>query len=170
MTAPWPNQSYPATPAPALVPQQENGMRVLRVLLVGLVLAGWFGDSVGAAAPPTMATGVTLDLGWSDLAGLATLILLIVGPQPRWATKWAWFWLLGVGPLTAVFLLLEPVPVWQSEPARARPSRLTGGWAFLLAIFSGIIVSVLASLVVLPWLAAMGGTWGIVTPFGWLGG
>ena len=142
-------------------------MRVLRIVLVGLLLNGWFRDAVVGVAGATTASGLTVDWRGSGLASLVTLGLLIFGPQPRWATKWAWFWLLGIGPMSAVFLLLEPVPVWQNGPAYARPSRLTGGWAFLLALFSGILLSALASLVVTPWLNVVRGAWG-VTPGGWV--
>jgi len=59
---------------------------------------------------------------------------LILGPQPRLATKWAWFWLAGGVPLLwFAFVVLEPVPLWRRTPAAAR-GRLTGGWAFLLSI------------------------------------
>jgi hypothetical protein len=68
-------------------------------------------------------------------AGLAlfTFCLLIGGPEPWRATRWAWFWLLGTGfPLGMVaFLLLSgPTPL---PPPRRPGRRLTGGWAFLLA-------------------------------------
>jgi hypothetical protein len=67
------------------------------------------------------------------LLSLAGLAVLVGGPHPGHATRWAWFWLL-VSPLASiVFLLLSgPTPgvpgPW--EPRR----RLTGGWAFLLAV------------------------------------
>ncbi len=48
--------------------------------------------------------------------------------------------------MSVVFLLAEPVPVWQAGPAYARPQRLTGGWASLLALVGGMLLSVLASL------------------------
>ncbi|MDO8106049.1 hypothetical protein Q6348_02430 [Isoptericola sp. b441] len=145
--------SYPAPPGqvyppPPLVPQSSDGVRVLRWVLAALLAIGWVAD--GLHTPAQLLPGVTLH--WSGVASLATLILLIVGPQPRWATKWAWFWLLGVGPMSVVFLLAEPVPVWQTSPAYARPQRLTGGWAFLLAIVGGLLLNALASLVVTPWL------------------
>ena len=167
MTAPWPAQGYPSAPGPALVPQQGTGLRVLRLVLVALLVSGWFWDAVSGGSTTTTSSGFTVRWDGSGLAGLATLVLLIAGPQPRWATKWAWFWLLGLGPMAAVFLLVEPVPVWQSAPAYARPSRLTGGWAFLLAIFSGLILSVLTSLLVTPWLAVLRSTWGVPMPSLW---
>ncbi|MFH5821368.1 hypothetical protein [Georgenia sp. AZ-5] len=68
------------------------------------------------------------------MAALLSLGLLIGGPQPRLATKWAWFWLAVSTPLWTVFLLLEPVPVWSRSPAPVRERRLTGGWAFVLSL------------------------------------
>jgi hypothetical protein len=144
-------------------------MRVTRVVLTAMLLVGWFWDAVASLVGASAATGTAaatgLSVQWSNgsgLASLATLILLILGPQPRWATKWAWFWLLGTGPMSAVFLLVEPVPVWQSEPAFARPSRLTGGWAFLIALVGGFALSALASILVTPWLTMLRGAWGMV--------
>ncbi len=79
-------------------------------------------------------------LGWGMLgtATFVTLLLLVFGPQPRWATKWAWFWLaIAVQPLWLVFVLFEPVPLWIKQPLAPAASRLTGGWAFLLALLIG---------------------------------
>jgi hypothetical protein len=78
-------------------------------------------------------SGTTWYLG--GLAGVAALLWLVLGPQSRLATKWAWFWLAGGAPvLWFAFVVLEPVPLWRRTPAAARPRRLTGGWAFLLSI------------------------------------
>ncbi|GAA1624677.1 hypothetical protein [Georgenia ruanii] len=73
-------------------------------------------------------------LAWlTGLAAFAALCLLIAGPQPHLATKWAWFWLAGATPLWIAFLLLEPAPAWaRSMPPPRR--RLTGGWAFLISL------------------------------------
>lgn len=74
---------------------------------------------------------------WLFLPGLlvylGTLGLLISGPQPWRATRWAWFWLF-LNPIgTPLFLLLSgPTPL---VPAPRRiERRLTGGWAFLLSL------------------------------------
>lgn len=74
---------------------------------------------------------------------LAALCLIIVGPQPRLATKWAWFWLslpLSLG--WAVFALIEPTLLTTGRPVLTRASRLTGGPAFLIAIVVGIALDV----------------------------
>lgn len=69
------------------------------------------------------------------LGSLAALALIIFGPPPRLATRWAWFWLappLSVG--WAVFALIEPVMLLTGRPVATASRRLTGGWAFLLSI------------------------------------
>jgi len=68
------------------------------------------------------------------IAWFVALLVLVTGPQPRLATKWAWGWLLFLVPPAALALVvLEPVPLWRRE-ARWRARRLTGGWALLLAV------------------------------------
>ncbi len=68
------------------------------------------------------------------VATLAALVLLVAGPQPRLATRWAWFWLSGLYPLILLFVLLEPVPLWRSASSTAPARRLTAGWAFLVVL------------------------------------
>lgn len=75
--------------------------------------------------------------GWLLLpTALAVLALLVAGPRPWRATRWAWFWLMALPPGVFAFLLL-------GGPTRGLPApsddsrRLTGGWAFLLAIVLG---------------------------------
>lgn len=64
------------------------------------------------------------------LAPLLTLFVIITGPEPRFATKWAWFWLMTgwAAPVAAIaYLLLADGHV----PGRRR---LHGGWAFIIAM------------------------------------
>lgn len=69
------------------------------------------------------------------LLGFAALVLLVLGPQPRLATRWAWFWLcFALPPLWISFLLFEPVPVWSRTEQQPVGRRLTGLWAFLVAV------------------------------------
>lgn len=71
---------------------------------------------------------------WLQLGLLiATLATLICSPPPWRATRWAWFWLIGSGPigLAAYLLLAGPLP-FLPVPRPGGP-RLTGGWAFLLS-------------------------------------
>ncbi|PFG40973.1 hypothetical protein ATJ97_3518 [Georgenia soli] len=77
--------------------------------------------------------GTTWHVG--AFVGLAALLWLIGGPQPRLATKWAWFWIACNAPLLwLAFVVLEPVPLWNNRPLPQPPRRLTGGWAFLLSV------------------------------------
>lgn len=66
---------------------------------------------------------------------LSTLGLLVVGPEPWRATRWAWFWLLtsAAFPLTALAFLVLGGPTPLVPAPRERSRRLTGGWAFILA-------------------------------------
>jgi hypothetical protein len=77
------------------------------------------------------------------LAAFAVILLLIGGPQPRLATKWAWFWLSwAMPPLWLVFVVLEPLPLWANQPQPLARRRLTGGWAFLLSfVLAGVVAS-----------------------------
>ncbi|MBZ2194792.1 hypothetical protein [Occultella gossypii] len=87
---------------------------------------------------------VTYSQGWDQpatqislaaFAAMAALILLVVGPAPRLATKWAWFWLTcAAAPIWLAYLVLEPVPWWQRRLVTPRPRRLTGGWGFVAAL------------------------------------
>ena len=67
---------------------------------------------------------------------VATLFLLVGGPVPERATRWAWFWL-NSNPfgLLAFLLLSGPFPGVPAPRPGAR--RLTGGWAFLLGLVLG---------------------------------
>lgn len=65
---------------------------------------------------------------------LAVLLLIIGGPEPWRATRWAWGWAwLLTGPLGSVAYLLLGGPLGTFRP-RDRRRRLTGGWAFLAAM------------------------------------
>ena len=80
----------------------------------------------------------------SNRIGLARLVLLvctlglIAGPRPWRATRWAWAWLVLLAPLVGVpayFLFGGPTGLFR--PKDPRRVRLTGGWAFLLALLLG---------------------------------
>ena len=96
-------------------------------------------------------SGVTWPVG--AVVGLVALLWLVAGPQPRLATKWAWFWLAWNTPLIwLAFVVLEPVPLGRNRPTPQRPHRLKGGWAVLLSINAGPHVG---------GGAFFGGNWGI---------
>lgn len=147
---PWQTPSQPGWQP--LVPQTSDARRVVRLVVAGLLVVGWLRDAWHVT--PDAVPGLSLAWSLAGLAEIATLVLLVTGPQPRLATKWAWFWLLGVGPLGLAFLLLEPVPVWLREALPAR-SRLTGGWAFLLMVVAGLLSSTVHGLG-----AVLLGSWG----------
>jgi len=94
------------------------------------------GDSVDMAGWRLPGWAVWLQLGLL----VATLATLICSPPPWRATRWAWFWLMGSGPigLAAYLVLAGPLPYLPAPRPGAR--RLTGGWAFLLAIVLGGVV------------------------------
>lgn len=79
--------------------------------------------------------------GWFGVAYVLLLIgvlVLLSGPRPWRATRWAWSWLvLLAGPvgIPAVLFLAGPTPPLPAPQPGAR--RLTGGWAFLLALVIG---------------------------------
>lgn len=75
--------------------------------------------------------------GWTGIASvvlyLGVLALLLAGPKPWRATRWAWLWLVGSVPIVgALAFLLLGGSTSLLPPARPE-RRLTGGWAFLLA-------------------------------------
>ena len=81
--------------------------------------------------------------GWAVPAvavlGLGTLMLLVGGPEPERATRWAWFWLmLALPPLVCpAYLALGGMLRERPEPGTRR---LRGGWAFVLALVLGAAV------------------------------
>jgi hypothetical protein len=76
--------------------------------------------------------------GYVALLGIATwlgvLLLLVGGPEPWRATRWAWGWVwLLTGPLGSVAYLLLGGPLGLLRPHHGH-RRLTGGWALLLSL------------------------------------
>jgi hypothetical protein len=88
-----------------------------------------------AESSPTWAVGLALGTPFVLLG------MLVAGPEPRVATRWAWFWLGAYAwPLALVYLVVEPTCLWDRRTL-VRQRRLTGGWAFLLsALFLGPLV------------------------------
>lgn len=68
------------------------------------------------------------------VVGFAVLLVLIGGPQPFRATRWAWFWIIGAVPPVGVIAFLLLGGATRVLPPRRPEDRLTGGWAFLLAL------------------------------------
>lgn len=72
-------------------------------------------------------------LGFALPGIVGTLMVLVSGPQPWRATRWAWFWILSTGIGPPLFLILAgPTP--PLPPPRERHRRLTGGWALLVTV------------------------------------
>lgn len=125
----WPDGSAVGSGAvaPAVIPWWSRLLRA--AIAVGMVV----GMVQLSQPPPPPTPGATWN--WRGVAVLSALLLLITGPQPRLTTKWGWFWLWAlVPPATLLFVALEPAPLWQRAAAVPARGRLTGGWAFLLAV------------------------------------
>ena len=120
--------------------QQSTAKRWVRVGTVVLLVLAWVLDLLDVPPVPGLDPALASALDWSVLPWLIALVLLITGPEPRWATTWGWFWMIGLSPMVAVFLLVEPVPVWRTEPMEPFPGRLTGGRALLLTIGLGLVI------------------------------
>jgi len=85
---------------------------------------------------------------WTEAATLAIgvtgLLLLIAGPQPRRATRWAWFWLMSVAPPAGFLAFLVLSGQLSLRPQADVAPRLTGGFAFVLAVLIGLATNVAA--------------------------
>jgi hypothetical protein len=81
--------------------------------------------------------------------GMATLGLLIEGPEPWRATRWAWFWAFGIpAPIGVLAYLVLGGPTGLSRQPRPGADRLTGGWSYLLcAVVSAILSATVAAAV-----------------------
>jgi hypothetical protein len=98
------------------------------------------------------------DHGWrwmrriGILGGFGAFLLLIAGPQPQRASRWAWFWLFYIGRSSGLgvlaFLLLGTRPR-RSETSRhhaAEPrERIDGFQGFAIAFVVGLVLSILGA-------------------------
>jgi hypothetical protein len=92
--------------------------------------------------------------GVGILGGVGAFLLLIAGPEPRRATRWAWFWLLYIGRSSGLgvlaFLLLGALRRRQrGEPAPPRTGareRIDGWQGFAIAFIGGLVVLVMGAL------------------------
>lgn len=142
--------------APLLAQARADGVPVHVVLL------GDYPETVTAEG-----TLVTMFGPWVSLASLlvigVSVMSLITSPQPWFATKWAWFWLVWAVPvLWVAFFVLEPRPLRLSArlaAARVRPTplvggaeqRLTGGWAVVIAWLLSMVLTMAGLPVLTPW-------------------
>ena len=76
------------------------------------------------------------------VVGFASLLLLVSGPQPWRATKWAWFWLFvsAAAPVVIMLFLIIGGPTRLSREPRPDARRLTGGWAFGLSLLLNAVI------------------------------
>lgn len=94
--------------------------------------------SPGASTHGWLVPGWLLLLG--IIAGLLALYLLINGPPPWRATRWAWFWFwLMATPVGILAFLLLSGPTPPLPAPRDHTRRLTGGWAFVVSIPLGAL-------------------------------
>ncbi|MBO3750724.1 hypothetical protein J5X84_31995 [Streptosporangiaceae bacterium NEAU-GS5] len=94
---------------------------------------------------PDWPFNVPAGIGWvAGAAWVVTLLLMLNTPEPRYANRWAWFWMFTVGQAGAIlFLLLEPRSLWYgTQPQAPRPTRMSGGNGCLTSILLGIVTSV----------------------------
>ena len=77
------------------------------------------------------------------LAWLATFGLIVGGPEPYRATRWAWFWL-SAPPLGLLAFVVLSGPTPGLGIRRPAGGRLGGGWAFVIGL-------VLSAVVASPW-------------------
>lgn len=140
MTSPDGARAAPEQVRPLVHRQQSTTMRRVRVGGVVLLVVAWVLDLLAVPPVPGLTPALAEAFTWTALPWLLALVVLITGPEPRWATTWGWFWMIGLSPMVAVFLLVEPVPVWRTEPMQALPGRVPGGRALLLTIGLGLVI------------------------------
>src|SRR5699024_9313543 len=69
--------------------------------------------------------------------GLVTLGLVVSGPRPRRANRWAWFWMLVLSPLGLALYLAFGGPAGRREPPPPGIPYMRGGWGFIAALVLG---------------------------------
>lgn len=79
------------------------------------------------------------------LVWLGAFVLLISGSPPWRATRWSWFWLLGlVLPVGLVLFLLLSGRTGRWPPRRP-DEKLTGGWALLVVLAVNSVVEAIVN-------------------------
>lgn len=84
--------------------------------------------SVGDVTGPSWLGNILL------VALIATLVLVVAGPSPWRATRWAWFWLIWIPLVGGLAFAVLSGPLWGLPEPRPGRRGLTGGWAFLLSM------------------------------------
>ncbi len=157
-TGPGPGADDGTGPGPGPGPDDGTGVDGAQTSVEQLVR-----NQVRAAGVPVTTTtprAPRLLISLATLASIALVLVLIGAPQPRRATKWAWFWLMLVpGGVTQLVWLAVEAP-WSERanrlpeplPDRQQPAdtRLTGGRSFLISAVLGLVVG---------WLGGQLGGW-----------
>lgn len=67
-------------------------------------------------------------------AEILAWLLMLARPNPRYASRWAWFWMFLTGG-SLLYVLLEPRPLWRDpHEALPAPARLDGTRGFAIAV------------------------------------
>ncbi|MFQ1000418.1 hypothetical protein [Modestobacter sp. SSW1-42] len=126
-------QVSPGVDAPTTLPVLDTDLaeelRAQGVRVLPLAERSAYSEVAGWQVPQQV--GLLLSAAW-----LVMLFLLVGGPVPQRATRWAWFWL-SWNPFGWLALLLLSGPFPGVPAPRPGAGRLTGGWAFLLSLVLG---------------------------------
>lgn len=84
--------------------------------------------------------------GWlSVVVSIGTFALIVAGPPPWRANRWAWFWGLAfAAPVAIPAYLLLGGPTWLRPPPVDAP-RVTGGWGFMAALLASLVIGALGA-------------------------
>jgi hypothetical protein len=124
-----PGVDAPSGGEPVLGPDLAGELRAEGVRVLPLADRSAHSQVAGWQVPQQV--GLLLFAEW-----VVTLFLLVGGPVPERATRWAWFWL-NSGPFGVLAFLLLSGPFPGVPAPRPGARRLTGGWAFLLSLVLG---------------------------------
>ena len=98
-----------------------------------------------ASRPPRSTLAGWEAPGWLGIAAFGATVVgfavLVAGPEPWRATRWAWFWLLWI-PLAGVAFALLSGPFPRVRDPRVPARRLRGGWALVTTL---VVTSLLRS-------------------------
>ncbi|MFI9557516.1 hypothetical protein [Nonomuraea endophytica] len=105
-------------------------------------------DDGGPGLWPVWLSPVPYSWNWMVVAAYVISLVIMLGSTPRFANRWAWFWLFTFGQTGAIlFLLLEPRPIWSAldpEPPPLRTGRMSGGSGCVASIGLGFVSGLLA--------------------------
>ncbi|WP_041291827.1 hypothetical protein [Kineococcus radiotolerans] len=95
-------------------------------------------DRTGYPSASYSATVLGLEVpGWVGLLTLlqwlGAVLLLIHGPEPRWVSRWGWFWSFAL-PFGVTAFLLSSGPLPGRRYVAPGPGRLRGGRAFVVSL------------------------------------